>query len=39
MTPDSGKTTKVIERMGRMGLKARQQLQKNAIHPWTNKHR
>jgi len=38
-TPDSGKTTKVIKRMVQMGLKARQQLQKDATHPWMNKHR
>ena len=37
-TPDSGKTTKVIERMVQMGLKSQQQLQKDATHPWTNEH-
>jgi len=37
-TPDSGKTTKVIERMVQMGLVARQQLQKDATHPGTNEH-
>jgi len=39
MTSDFGKTTKDIERLVRMGLQARQQLQKDATHPWTNKHR
>ena len=39
MTPDSGKTTKFIERMLRMGLETRQQLQKDVMHPWMNEHR
>jgi len=38
MTTPVSKTTKVIERMVRMGLKARQQLQKDAMHPWMNEY-